>query len=153
MGIKKVSCNAIAFVPIFFLMIAGIAIAGQNVAEKTTAEEVRQEVGEALEALKGYSVERRDEALEKGKLAIDALDARIEETEDRVRRKWNQMDQAAREKAQAGLKSLRTKRNELAEWYGGMKQSSADAWEHVKKGFLESYEVLSKAYDEAVRKF
>jgi len=51
------------------------------------------------------------------------------------------------------LKSLRKKRNELAEWYGGMQHSSAKAWEHVKRGFLKSYEALSKAYEKAVKEF
>jgi hypothetical protein len=34
-----------------------------------------------------------------------------------------------------------------------MKHSSANAWEHVKKGFLDSYEALSEAYDKAVKEF
>jgi hypothetical protein len=37
--------------------------------------------------------------------------------------------------------------------YGGMKHSSAKAWEQVKKGFLDSYESLSKAFDKAVKSF
>jgi hypothetical protein len=63
------------------------------------------------------------------------------------------MNQAGREKARATLKSLRKRRNELAEWYGGMQHSSSKAWLHVKKGFLDSYEALSKAYDEAIDEF
>ena len=34
-----------------------------------------------------------------------------------------------------------------------MKHSSAGAREHVKKGFPESYEALSEAYDKAVKEF
>jgi hypothetical protein len=81
------------------------------------------------------------------------LDARIQGMEDRLEKKWGQMDQAAREKARSAMQSLRKKRNELAEWYGGMKHSSANAWEQAKKGFLDSYDSLSKAFDKAVKEF
>ena len=63
------------------------------------------------------------------------------------------MDQATRDKANATLKSLRKQRTELAEWYGGMQYSSVNAWEHVKKGLLDSYEALSKAYNKALKEF
>jgi len=38
------------------------------------------------------------------------------------------MDQASREKDRKTIQALRKKRNELGEWHGGMKHSSADAW-------------------------
>ena len=69
--------------------------------------------------------------------------------ENRIGKKWGQMDQAARRKAGSTLASLRKQRNELAEWYGGLKYSSAEAWGHVKNGFLKSYEALSKSFGKA----
>jgi hypothetical protein len=135
------------------LTVAGISFAAQKAGDNTGQKEVSQEVKEAIEAIKNYSVEQRDEAVKKVKVAMDAMDDRIHGMEERLGKKWNQMDQAAREKAQATLQSLRRKRIELAEWYGEMRQSSANAWEHVKKGFLDSYESLSKAFDKAVKSF
>jgi len=63
------------------------------------------------------------------------------------------MDQASREKAKKTLQALRKKRNELSEWYGGLKHSSADAWDHVKKGFVDGYEALAGAFDKAENEF
>ena len=63
------------------------------------------------------------------------------------------MDQAARREARSTLASLRKQRNELAEWYGGLKYSSAEAWGRVKSGFLKSYEALSKAFGKAESEF
>jgi hypothetical protein len=34
-----------------------------------------------------------------------------------------------------------------------MRHSSANAWEHVKQGFLDSYEALSDAYNKAMKEF
>jgi hypothetical protein len=150
---KMVINIVLVFVLAVFFMIGGISSAGQNPEDKTTIKEVRQEVKEAVEAIGNYSAEQRDEALKKVKLAIEDLDDRIDDLEERIEKKWDRMDQVAREKARATLKSLRKKRNKLAEWYGGMQHSSAKAWEHVKKGFLDSYEALSAAYDKAAKEF
>lgn len=138
----------------FILTIAGHSFAAQKPEEdNTTGKEVRHEVKEALEAVKTYSADKRDEAVKKVRIAIDDLDRRIEDIESRVEEQWNRLDQSARKQAQATLKTLRAKRTELAEWYGGMRHSSAGAWKHVKQGFLDSYEALSKAYDKAVKEF
>jgi len=144
---------AMVVIWIFLLTIAGHSFAAQTPEDDTTGKEVRQEVKEALEAVRNYSADKRDEAIKKVRIALDDLDRRIEDIETRVEEQWNQMDQSAREQAQVTLKTLRTKRTELAEWYGGMRHSSANAWEHVKQGFLDSYEALSKAYDKAVKEF
>jgi hypothetical protein len=143
----------LVFVSGVLFTIGGIALAGENPGDKTRTKEVKQEFREAVEALKDYSADQRDEALKRVKVAVSDLDARIEDLENGVEEKWDRMDQVAREKARATLKSLRQKRDKLGEWYGGMQHSSAKAWQHVKKGFLESYESISDAYDKAVKEF
>jgi hypothetical protein len=144
---------AIVLLPIALFTITVGTFAGQEIADKTTSGEVTKEVKEAVDAIRSYSSDQRDEALKKVKVAIADLDARIEELERRLEKTWDQTDQKARRKARATLKSLRRKRNDLAEWYGGMQHSSAKAWQHVKKVFFDSYEALAEAYDKAVREF
>jgi methyl-accepting chemotaxis protein len=134
-------------------MAGGISFADQKPQDKTTLKEVRQEVKEVVETMENYSAAQRADALEKIRTAIDELDTRIADLEARVEKNWEQMDQAARDKSRATLKSLKKKRNELAEWYGGLRYSSINAWQHVKKGFLDSYEALYEAYDKAVKEF
>jgi hypothetical protein len=144
---------SLVFLPLLCLMLAGISFAAQKAGDPTGQKEVSQEVKEAFDAIKNYSAEQRDEAVKKVKVAMDRLDASIQGMEDRLEKKWGQMDQAARENARSAIQSLRKKRTELAEWYGAMKHSSANAWEDVKKGFLDSYDSLSKAFDKAVKSF
>jgi hypothetical protein len=143
----------IVVLSVVFLMFAGISFAAQKAGGKTGQKEVSQEVKEAIEAIKNYSADQRDEAVKKVKVAMDRLDARIQGMEDRLDKKWDQMDQTGREKARSAMQSLRQKRTQLAEWYGAMQHSSANAWEDVKKGFLDSYESLSKAFDKAVKAY
>lgn len=63
------------------------------------------------------------------------------------------MSQAAREKTRENLKTLRKKRNQLAEKYGSLKASSTSAWEEMKQGFSQAYEALGDAWAKALDEF
>lgn len=139
------------------LGIAAIALApvGDAAAsnEQTSIEDVKKETSELLETLKAYSADKRDEALRKSRAAMDSLDQQIDSLESQIDDGWDEMTTAAREKARASLQALRKERNEVAEWYGGMKASSAGAWEEMKTGFSNAYSDLAEAWEKAEGEF
>ncbi len=153
MKIQGVKISVLVFVLIAFLAIPSLSLADRTAKEKTTMEEVKQEIKDAFESMENYTADQRDEAVDKIKVALGNIDSQIEGMENRIGKKWDQMDQAARRKAESTLASLRKQRNELAEWYGGLKYSSAEAWGHVKNGFLKSYKALSTAFGKAESEF
>jgi HK97 family phage major capsid protein len=115
--------------------------------------EVKHNVAETAQSIKNYTIKQKDEAVKKAREALDDLDARIDRLQARLDEKWTQMNQAAREQAQATERGLRRDRNEAAEWYGGLKHSSAKAWEDVKSGFVRSYEALADGVHKAEREY
>lgn len=124
------------------LAAAGLAPFGNVMASKdqtskgrTSIEDVKKETSDLLETLESYSADKRDEALATSKAAMDSLDQRIDALESQVDDNWDEMTTAVRDKARASLQALRKERNDVAEWYGGMKASSAGAWEEMKSGF------------------
>ncbi|MBA3036526.1 MAG: hypothetical protein FP814_08545 [Desulfobacterium sp.] len=135
------------FITALFATIVSVSFAAQPSTDKATAKAVKEKIEEAAEAIRNYSVDQRDEALKKAKVALDDLDDRIDTMETRINNKWDRMDQLARKKATAALAALRKQRNEAAEWYGGLKHASNNAWEDVKKGFLNSYHELRERFD------
>ena len=141
------------FITAVFFAMASVSFVAQTSADKTTTKEVKEKVVEAAEAIKNYSVDQRDEALKKAKVALDDLDASIDRMQSQLNENWDQMDQSARNNATATLKALKKQRNGIAEWYGGLKHSSSKAWEDVKKGFLRSYRELRDAFDKAKGEF
>jgi BMFP domain-containing protein YqiC len=147
-GLRKA---AIFFITAIFLAVGPVLFAAQTSAEKT--KDVKEKVTEAAEAIKNYSFDQRDKAIAKAKAALAHLDARIDRMESRLNKRWDQMNQSSRKKAIATLRALRKQRNEVAEWYGGLKHSSGNAWEDVKKGFLKSYQELQDALDRARSQF
>ena len=63
------------------------------------------------------------------------------------------MNEATRKEACENLRALRKQRNQVAEWYGSMKTSSADAWDHMKKGFSDAYKALEDAWEKSEKEF
>jgi hypothetical protein len=148
----------LSLIAVALLGIATASPASQHEAAKpesgkTTAKEVRQEMSDATEAIKGYTADKRDEAAAKAKAGLDALDARINALEARIDKNWEKMDKAAREKARNTLKELRKQRVEAAEWYGSLKNGTAEAWEQTKKGFSDAYTSLQRAWKKAERDY
>ena len=125
----------------------------QSSSERATAQDLQQETSELLSTLKQYTADQRDEAIESAEQAVTKLDRRIDELENRIDNNWDEMSAAARQEARANLRALRQQRNELAEWFGGFKNSSAGAWEQMKQGFSDAYQALSDAWGEAAAEY
>ena len=135
------------------LMAVNTTMAAPATPPKTTIQDVENKVAEASAVIKTYAAEQRAEAVRKAKTVLDDIDARIDQLESQVQQKWDQMDQAARQQAATDLSALRKERNRVAEWYGGLKLGSSQAWEDVKTGFLKGVHDLSDAFSKAYREF
>jgi len=131
----------------------GAPCLAQAATDKPTMEDVKKEVSEAAEAIKHYSADQRAEAINKAKSVMDSLDARIDKLKTSIDNQWKNMDQSARRKAQAALNDLKRQRQKTAEAYKELKESSAGAWEHMKKGFSDSYVDLHNAWQKAEKEF
>jgi hypothetical protein len=127
--------------------------AEQQSEDKTTIKEVQQELQDAAEAIKDYSVDQRDEAVAKMRAALEDLDARIDRIETQVEAKKDYLTREAMQKWKATRKALRKQRTEVAEWLGGLRHSSNEAWEDVKKGFSDAYRDLYDAFEKAEAEF
>ncbi len=130
-----------------------LTLAGGEDGDQTSAADVRRELNETLQTLASYSADQRDAAVAKAKEALAKTDARIEQLQEKIERDWQPMSQEARKQAQETLKALRKQRTEIAEWYGGLKHSSANAWDEIKQGFAHSYSELEKSLEKAREKF
>lgn len=153
MEIYKKTCVTLIVASIGIFSVMPAFSADRPSGEKVSKKEVGQEVKEAVEAIKEYSADQKDEAVKKGKAVLDHLDGRIEQMESKIKKEWDQMGDSARKTAKTSLEAVKKQREEVAKWVGSMKQSSAGAWEDVKKGFVESYQTLADSFDKAADKF
>ena len=135
------------------LAASPLSFAAETSGSKSTAKDIAKKADETGQSIKNYTVAQRDEAIKNAKAALDDADRRIDRMERKLDSEWERMDQAARKRARATLDALRRERNEAAEWYGGLKHSSAESWEQVKTGFVKSYEVLKESFAKARKGF
>ncbi len=142
---------AVFIFAVFFLL--PVTIGEERAAENTGLDEVEEKISAAAEALKKYSVQQREQATARLGELLAELDAMIESLEQRLTDEGAKMDRLARDKARATLQRLREERTRLAEWYGGMKYSSAGAWEQIQKGLDESFDAFSEAMKRAAEEF
>ena len=126
---------------------------GKGAADSVKLEDVQEELSAAIASLKGYSISQREVAVEKAGATLDELDKQIEVLRQRTANDWGSLSVEAREARLTALKNLTRQRNDLAEWYGGMKYSSSQAWNEVREGFVDAYEVLQNAWTDALGEF
>ncbi|WP_397544253.1 sll1863 family stress response protein [Roseovarius salis] len=123
--------------------------AAQETDALTTADEVRAEISDAMDAIAAYSEQERDQALAEAREALNRLDAEIERREQALRENWSEMSDAARETAEARLRDLRQARNRLGERYGALESGASSAWDELKTGFSDAWTAFSEAWSAA----
>ena len=89
---------------------------------------------------------RREISDAKVRMPFHALERQID-------RDWEKMDKVAREQARSTLQTLHKQRVQVAEWYGGLQNSTASAWENMKRGFSEAYKSLKLSWEKAEQKY
>lgn len=117
--------------------------------DAASAEQLRREIDQLPQAIKQYSAERKDEAAAKAREVLNSLDQRVDSMEKYLDENWDKLDKAGRAKAREALRALRRERVEIAEWYGSLKSSAPEIWEHAKAGFANASDALRKAWDRA----
>jgi hypothetical protein len=122
-------------------------------ADTTSIEDVKQEAQNMIQTLNAYTADRRGDAIEKAKFALDDLDKRIDALETGIDDSWGMMNEDARKNARASLKKLRGQRIVVAEWYGRLKSSSNDAWGQMRTGFSDAYSAVNSAWEKAKKEF
>jgi|GEM_PF-3372468 len=137
-----------------FLSIQSAAQAITQVTnEQVTNEKSKEEILDALEAVKDYSITKREDFLQTTKSAVQTLDQRITQLESKLETQADKIDHDMQEKWKLTLTKLRRLRIAVAEKIGELQQSSESAWEEVKSGFRSAYDEVSDAVDEAEKSF
>ncbi|MEE4600285.1 MAG: hypothetical protein V2J65_03320 [Desulfobacteraceae bacterium] len=116
---------------------------------QTTSSDVSKEAKEAWETFKAYLAHQKDEAVADGKMLLKKADTKIEELEGDAAKASGD----AKVEYEKTIKKLKEMRAHAAKKLDELGNSSSDAWDATKDGFVEAYKDLYDAYKEAVSKF
>ncbi len=136
---------------VFALVIAAGGTLGLmplgTAAEKTTAADVSTKTSEALDTLKTYSLEKKDEAVAYGRQLLKDSDAAVTE----LQAKASKASGEAKARFDKEMTALKAQRTAAAAKLDEMGKRSGAAWNEAKQGFAEAYKELQHAYDKAAR--
>lgn len=132
----------------FLAVVAFTALpaVAQGKDDMTSAQEVRAEISQAMDAIAAYSEQERDRALTEARAALDRLDSEIEQREHALREGWADMSDDARETARSQLRDLREARNRLGERFGALQSGTTSAWDELRDGFSDAWTAFSDAW-------
>jgi hypothetical protein len=108
-----------------------------------------KETKEAFEAFKAYMIDKKNDAVEHGKVLLNKTDAEIE----KLQAKADEASGDAKVAYQKEIENLKEKRSAAANKLDELEDASADSWDDAKDGFAEAYKALYDAYEEAVANF
>jgi biopolymer transport protein ExbB/TolQ len=115
---------------------------------ETTAKDVSKQTGEAVDTLKSYSVDKKNEAMAYGKKMLNAADRDIKKL-DRAAAKASDDTKAQWKEEKKGLKA---DRDALAKKLDEMGKASGDAWDGTKTAFADAYKDLRDGVSKASKK-
>jgi hypothetical protein len=112
---------------------------------QTTSKDVGQKASETGQAIRDYTVERKDEAVAHAKKITADLEAKIKDLEAQAARQTGEV----KARSQEQLKELKAKRAKASRKASELGRATKASWDKAKEGFADAYRDLASAYDRA----
>ena len=136
-------------IPAIVVTIGVLAASALLVPAQTTSKDVSQKASETGQAIKDYTVEKKDEAVAHAKKVTADLEAKIKELEAQASKQTGEI----KAKSQAQIKDLKAKRTKASQKVTELSRATKASWEKAKEGFADAYRDLASAYDRAAAEF
>jgi hypothetical protein len=132
-----------------FLVVILTAVLCQPLAfAQATSKDVSKKTAEAVDTLKSYTVEKKNEAVKYGHKMMSAA--------DRDLKKLERAAAGAKDDTQAHLKQdvkdLKAARGAASKKLDEMGKASGEAWDSTKNGFADAYKDLRDGLEKAAKK-
>lgn len=122
-----------------------LAVSALPAPAQTTGKDVAQKASETGQAIKDYTVEKKDEAVAHARKITADLEAKIKDLEAQAAKQTG----AVKARSQAQLKELKAKRAKASQKASELGRATKASWEKAKEGFADAYRDLASAYDRA----
>ena len=113
---------------------------------QTTAKDVGQKMADTGEAIKGYTVDKKNEAIAHAKKLGRDIDAKIKELDAQASKQAGE----AKVKSKEMIKDLKTKRAKVSSKFNDLSKATKASWDDTKKAFGDAWQDLAVSYDKAV---
>jgi hypothetical protein len=108
-----------------------------------TGTAAAQTSSSTTDKMKGYSVEKKNEAVAYGKKMMSDFDAQVKDLEGQISRDTG----AAKADAQRQLKDLKAQQAAAGKKLDELGKASKDSWDTTKQGFADAFNDMQKSFD------
>ena len=115
---------------------------------QTTAKDVSKKTGDAVDTLKSYTVEKKNDAVAYGKKMLRATDRDIKKLEGEAAK----ASDATKAQLKEEVKNLKAARKAAAKKLDDMGKASGEAWDGTKNAFADSYRDLKDGVEKTAKK-
>ena len=130
-------------------IVAALVVLGWSApvpAQQTTAKDVGQQMAATGDAMKDYTVEKKNDAVAHAKKLGRDIDAKIKKFEADAAKSGAETKAAAQEM----VKELKAKQAKMAQKTNDLSKATKASWDDTKKGFTDAYKDLAMTFDKAV---
>ncbi len=114
-----------------------------------TGKDVKEKAAETLDAIKGYSIEKKNEAVRSARKLSRKADADFKELQGKTAKATGE----AKAQAQQQLGELKKKRSAAAKKLDELGKATASSWDTAKQGFVNAFTDLRDSLDKAAAEF
>lgn len=129
------------------LAMHGLGFGPEDTGRRTTIEDVKRQMREAVRTLEDYGGEQREEAYQKARELQDDMDRRIDE----MRAQAHRLQGDAARQWEEAAHDMEQRRERLEERLEAFRKDSGNAWQHMRDGFTSAYRDLGDAFERAWR--
>jgi hypothetical protein len=108
-----------------------------------TGTAAAQTSSSTTDKMKGYSVEKKNEAVAYGKKMMSDFDAQVKDLEGQIARDTG----SAKADAQRQLKDLKAQQAATGKKLDELGKASKETWDKTKHGFADAFNDLQKSFD------
>ena len=125
--------------------VVALAVLVNVAGAKTSADKVKKETVEAVDAAGTYAGEKKEEFTARMKSNIDEMDREIQD----LKKESEAKSVEAREATKQKIRDLQAKRDDLEKRYEALEKSTGKAWTKMKTGMEKAWGDVRQAYGEA----
>jgi hypothetical protein len=127
----------------------GAMVTPAGPARAQTGKDVKEKAVETVDAIKDYSVEKKNEAVRHARKLSQKADADIKELEAKTAKATGE----AKAKSQQQLAELKKRRSAAAKKLSELGKATASSWDTAKQGFVDAFKDLRHSLDKAAEEF
>ncbi len=127
----------------------GVVSAPVEPARAQTSKDVKEKAVGTVDAVKDYSVEKKNEAVRYARKLSRKADADLKDIQAKAAKTTGE----AKAKSQQQLSELKKKRAAAAKKLRELRKATTSSWDTAKQGFVDSFKDLRESLDKAAEEF